>query len=127
MDVKILVGKRVKELRNKLNINPRDSVEFWVDGETVVLKKYEPACVFCGDGKNMRMFQNKNVCLACLKKISNLKFKDNGTFSNAVFNYNVNNSLMKNITFDNVSDIVTGNNMKIFNDYKFCDNIRLNN
>ncbi len=34
---------------------------------------------------------------------------------------------LNNITFDNVSDIVTGNNMKIFNDYKFCDNIRLNN
>ena len=34
---------------------------------------------------------------------------------------------LNNITFDNVSDIVTGNNMKIFNGYKFCDNIRLNN
>jgi hypothetical protein len=34
---------------------------------------------------------------------------------------------LNNITFDNVSDMVTGNNMKIFNDYKFCDNIRLNN
>ena len=62
-----------KELRNKLNIQPKDSVEFWMDGESIVLKKYEPACVFCGEGKNMRVFQNRNVCLSCLKKISKLK------------------------------------------------------
>ncbi|MBQ2968065.1 MAG: AbrB/MazE/SpoVT family DNA-binding domain-containing protein [Clostridia bacterium] len=62
-----------KELRKKFNISPKDSVEFWVDGDCVVLKKYEPACIFCGEGKNMVQYENRNICSACLKKITKIK------------------------------------------------------
>jgi len=36
------------ELRRTLNIETKDSIEIYVDGEDVILKKYEPACTFCG-------------------------------------------------------------------------------
>ena len=36
-----------KELRNTLNIEEKDSLEIYVDGEHIILKKYEPACIFC--------------------------------------------------------------------------------
>jgi transcriptional pleiotropic regulator of transition state genes len=34
-----------------MNINTSDGLEIFVDGNTVVLKKYEPACIFCGEVK----------------------------------------------------------------------------
>ena len=40
-----------KELRRNMNINTSDGLEIFVDGNTVVLKKYEPACIFCGEVK----------------------------------------------------------------------------
>ena len=36
------------ELRRTLNINIKDPLEIYVDGESIMLKKYQPACVFCG-------------------------------------------------------------------------------
>ena len=38
-----------KELRKTLNLNQRDPMEIFIDGVSVILKKYEPACIFCGD------------------------------------------------------------------------------
>ena len=34
------------ELRRNLGIKTEDSLEVFVDGEYIMLKKYEPACVF---------------------------------------------------------------------------------
>ena len=36
------------ELRKNLRINNRDSVEIFVEDDKIILKKYEPSCVFCG-------------------------------------------------------------------------------
>ena len=35
------------ELRRTLDINERDSIEIFVDGNQIVLKKYSPSCIFC--------------------------------------------------------------------------------
>ena len=37
------------ELRRTLDIAEKDSIEIYVDGSSIILKKYEPTCVFCGD------------------------------------------------------------------------------
>lgn len=37
------------ELRRTLDINERDSIEIFVDGNQIVLKKYSPSCIFCGE------------------------------------------------------------------------------
>jgi len=34
------------ELRRTLDIAVKDALEIYVDGEQIVLKKYEPSCVF---------------------------------------------------------------------------------
>ncbi|MCG8482598.1 MAG: AbrB/MazE/SpoVT family DNA-binding domain-containing protein, partial [Clostridia bacterium] len=36
------------ELRRNLNIEIKDPLEIYVDGEMIILKKYAPACIFCG-------------------------------------------------------------------------------
>ncbi|MCL2322585.1 MAG: AbrB/MazE/SpoVT family DNA-binding domain-containing protein, partial [Oscillospiraceae bacterium] len=33
------------ELRRTLNIEIKDALEIYVDGDQIILKKYEPACV----------------------------------------------------------------------------------
>lgn len=58
------------ELRNLLCIGPKDSLEIYMDGSSIVLKKYEPQCVFCDNVGDMVMFNGKNVCKECIEKIS---------------------------------------------------------
>lgn len=61
------------ELRNKLNINIKDEVEIYVDKSSIVIKKYDPSCIFCGKSKDLNEFEDKLICDKCLEKIRNLK------------------------------------------------------
>ncbi|NLW59837.1 MAG: AbrB/MazE/SpoVT family DNA-binding domain-containing protein [Firmicutes bacterium] len=54
------------ELRRTLRIEEKDALEIYVDGERIILKKYEPACIFCGNAENVRNFKEKNICQNCL-------------------------------------------------------------
>lgn len=45
------------------------SMEIYTEGEQIILKKYEPCCVFCGEGTNVLSFKNKNICEHCLKDL----------------------------------------------------------
>jgi transcriptional pleiotropic regulator of transition state genes len=58
------------ELRKNLDINIKDSLEIYVDGNSVILKKYLPACVFCGEADQVISFKGKNICNSCLKQIA---------------------------------------------------------
>lgn len=60
------------ELRRTLDIDVKDALEIYVDGNQIILKKYEPACVFCGNAKDVIHYKNKNVCKACMKEIAGL-------------------------------------------------------
>jgi transcriptional pleiotropic regulator of transition state genes len=54
------------ELRRTLRIDEKDALEIYVDGEKIILKKYEPACIFCGNAEGVRSFRDRNVCKSCL-------------------------------------------------------------
>jgi transcriptional pleiotropic regulator of transition state genes len=58
------------ELRRTLGIDVKDALEIYVDGANVILKKYEPACIFCGNSNNNSSFMNKNVCEDCKNKMA---------------------------------------------------------
>ena len=60
------------ELRRTLDINEKDSLEIFVDGSQIILKKYEPACIFCDNAKDVITFKGRNVCPDCLRTLSNL-------------------------------------------------------
>jgi transcriptional pleiotropic regulator of transition state genes len=60
------------ELRRTLNIGKEDPVEIFVDDGSIVLRKYEPACIFCGDAKDVKNIQGKNVCQKCLDEMKSL-------------------------------------------------------
>ena len=60
------------ELRRTLNIKTDDSLEVVVDGDFIMLKKYEPACIFCGNAKDVENIHGKNVCRNCLDELKKL-------------------------------------------------------
>ena len=60
------------ELRRTLDIAEKDAIEIYVDGESIILKKYEPTCIFCGDAKNVINYRGKNICPNCLKEMKKL-------------------------------------------------------
>ena len=57
------------ELRRTLQIDEKDALEIYVDGEKIILKKYEPACIFCGDARDVINYKGKNICVKCLDEI----------------------------------------------------------
>ncbi len=57
------------ELRRTLDIGERDALEIYVDESTIILKKYEPACIFCGNAKDVGNFKGKNICPGCVAEL----------------------------------------------------------
>ncbi len=60
------------ELRRNLGIKTDDSLEIFVDGDYIMLKKYEPACVFCGNVKDVVSVHGKNICRNCIEEMKKL-------------------------------------------------------
>ena len=60
------------ELRRTLNIDIKDSIEIYVDNSSIVLKKYEPTCLFCGEADNVVTYKDKNVCKSCLEEMKRM-------------------------------------------------------
>ena len=58
------------ELRNKFDIKVKDPIEIFVDSNSIVLKKYEPNCVFCGNTKNLVSYNEILVCGNCIEKLN---------------------------------------------------------
>lgn len=60
------------ELRRTLDIAEKDSLEIYVDGPKIILKKYNPACIFCDDASDVINYRGRNVCPACLKDLKKM-------------------------------------------------------
>ena len=57
------------ELRRTLDIGEKDALEIFTEGASIILKKYEPACLFCGDAKDVVNYKGKNICAFCMKEL----------------------------------------------------------
>lgn len=58
------------ELRRTLDIEEKDALEIYVDSDRIVLRKYEPACVFCGNADEVTNYKGKLVCKECITAMS---------------------------------------------------------
>ena len=61
-----------KELRTTFDLNEKDPIEIYVDGNNIILRKYQPACIFCSEATDVIQYQGKNVCRSCLEKLKAL-------------------------------------------------------
>ncbi|MBQ6720445.1 MAG: AbrB/MazE/SpoVT family DNA-binding domain-containing protein [Oscillospiraceae bacterium] len=60
------------EMRRTLDIAERDELEIYMENDRVVLRKYEPACIFCASAKRLVTFHERNICRDCVKKLAEL-------------------------------------------------------
>lgn len=61
------------ELRRTMDIGVKDMLEIFVDGDSIILKKYHPSCVFCSDARDVTHYKGKLVCKNCLAELRNSK------------------------------------------------------
>ena len=59
------------ETRKRLGLEAKDPVEIFVEKDRIILKKYEPACIFCGDVNGVVMYKEKRICKNCLAELKN--------------------------------------------------------
>jgi transcriptional pleiotropic regulator of transition state genes len=57
------------ELRRTMNINEKDPLEIYVDGESIILRKYSPGCIFCGNANGVRNYKEKYLCDSCIREL----------------------------------------------------------
>ena len=57
------------ELRKTLDIDVRDTVEIYVgDNQEIILKKHEPACIFCDNTTDVIIYNGRKICKIVLIK-----------------------------------------------------------
>ena len=64
-----------KEARKKLNIDTKDPIEIYLDDNSIVLKKVEANCIFCGENENLIKYKGKLICQKCLNDLNSLSKK----------------------------------------------------
>jgi len=57
------------ELRRTLDIDVKDPLEIYVSEDSIILKKYQPSCIFCNRAENVISYRGKNICTKCLEEL----------------------------------------------------------
>jgi looped-hinge helix DNA binding domain, AbrB family len=60
------------ELRRNFDIEVGVSLEIFVDGDKIVLRKYEPADIFTGNMDDLIEYKGKKVSLSSIKEMAAL-------------------------------------------------------
>lgn len=58
------------EIRNQFNIVEKDPIEIFVDNSSIVLRKYELDCIFCGGTDDLIEYKGKLICKKCAEEIN---------------------------------------------------------
>ena len=58
-----------KEMRKKMDIANSDPVEIYVEGDKIILTKYNPSCSFCAGDEGITEFKGKKICQVCLNEL----------------------------------------------------------
>ena len=62
-----------KEIRKKFDItDDQDSFEIFVEDDRMILRKYQPGCLFCGESEGTVTLKGHVVCKECSKKLAEL-------------------------------------------------------
>ncbi len=57
------------ELRRTLDIAEKDSLEIYVDEGSIILRKYQPACIFCDNANDIVVYKGKNICKDSIREM----------------------------------------------------------
>lgn len=63
-----------REIRKMFNIEDgKDHFEIFLSDSQIVLKKYEPCCIFCGEMAETVVLNDRIVCKNCIQKLQDLR------------------------------------------------------
>lgn len=57
------------EIRQSMDIQVKDAMEIFTDNDCVILRKYQPSCIFCNNADKIVFFAEKRICSDCLEKL----------------------------------------------------------
>ncbi|MBR6395603.1 MAG: AbrB/MazE/SpoVT family DNA-binding domain-containing protein [Lachnospiraceae bacterium] len=60
------------ELRKTMGVTDRDQLEIYVEGDKVVLEKYEPSCVFLGIKDELKEYHGYKVSKQAAEELARL-------------------------------------------------------
>lgn len=60
------------EIRKMMDLSPGNGVEIFSDKDRIILQKYAPSCIFCGEADNIVIYKEKRVCKACLEEMKGI-------------------------------------------------------
>ncbi len=58
------------ELRRTLDIAEKDSLEIYMEGDAIILRKYQPACIFCDNARDLVNYKGRNICSDCVRMLA---------------------------------------------------------
>ena len=47
-------------------------MEIFVENDKIILKKYSPCCIFCGNGDEVTYYKGKLICRDCLEALKSI-------------------------------------------------------
>lgn len=57
------------EIRRMMELNPGEGVEIFSEKNRVILQKYSPACIFCGEADEIISYKDKKICRKCYEEL----------------------------------------------------------
>lgn len=62
-----------KDIRKALGVSNLDYVQFYLDENGVVLRKYNNCCFLCSSCENVVPYKERFICENCIAELKNLK------------------------------------------------------
>lgn len=61
------------EIRRRFDITEDELLEFYVEDDKIIMKKFINSCAFCEAKENLTLFKDKYICPDCLREIKGIK------------------------------------------------------
>lgn len=55
-----------KKIRDTMELSGDTPMEIFTDANTIILRKYQPGCTFCGSMDKLTEFSGKRICGCCM-------------------------------------------------------------
>lgn len=59
-----------KEIRKTFELKEGSPVEFFVEGDSIIIKKYQPGCRVCNEYDGLREVLGIKLCVKCMETIN---------------------------------------------------------
>ena len=66
------MGRVVLPTETRKLVAGKSAVEIYTDDDSIVLKKYVPACIFCDSVDDIVEYKGNKICKQCIEKLNAL-------------------------------------------------------